>query len=208
LARFSPEIAFLPRKAHQVLDKSTEEQKVLRSCGQPALGVHVRVVDEENNDVPPGIPGEIIVQSESLMVEYWKKPEDTAEVIIDGWLHTGDMAYYDEEGYIYIVDRKKDMIVTGGENVYPREVEEILYKHPSVSETAVIGLPDPVWVERVHAVIVLKKDSKATQDEIIAHCKKHLASYKAPKSVEFVKALPKNPQGKILKRELRDEKRS
>jgi long-chain acyl-CoA synthetase len=203
-----PEISFLPRKAHQVLDKSAEEQKVLRSCGQPALGVHVRIVDEENNDVLPGIPGEIIVQSESLMVEYWKKPEDTAEVIVDGWLHTGDMAYYDEEGYIYIIDRKKDMIVTGGENVYPREVEEILYKHPSVSETAVIGLPDPVWVERVHAVIVLKKNAKATQDEIIAHCKKHLASYKAPKSVEFVKALPKNPQGKILKRELRDEKRA
>jgi long-chain acyl-CoA synthetase len=198
-----PQISFLPPKAHQVLDRSMEEQKVLTSCGQPSFGVHVRIVDEDNNDVEPGVPGEIIARSDSIMIEYWHKPEETAETIVDGWLHTGDLAYYDETGFIYIVDRKKDMIVTGGENVYPREVEEVLYRHPAVAETAVIGAPDPKWVERVHAAIVLKKDVKATEKEIIAFCKKHMASYKAPKSVDFLNELPKSPQGKILKREIR-----
>lgn len=198
-----PQIAFLPRKAHEVLDRSIEEQKVLSSCGQPSFGVHVRIVDENNNDVEPGIVGEIIAQSDSIMVEYWRKPEETAETIVDGWLRTGDLAYYDETGFIYIVDRKKDMIVTGGENVYPREVEEVLYRHPAVAETAVIGTPDPKWIERVHAAIVLKKDVTVTEKEIIAFCKKHMASYKAPKSVDFLEDLPKSPQGKILKREIR-----
>jgi len=198
-----PQVTFLPREAHDVLDRSLEDQKVLSSCGQPSMGVHVRIVDEGNNDVEPNVPGEIIVQSDSIMAEYWRKPEETAEVIIDGWLHTGDLAYYDETGFIYIVDRKKDMIVSGGENVYPREVEEVLYRHPAVAETAVIGVADPVWVERVHAAIVLKKDVTATENEIIAFCKAHMASYKAPKSIEFLEELPKSPQGKILKRELR-----
>ena len=202
-----PQVSFLPRKAHQVLDKPPEEQKVLSSCGQPSIGVHARIVDVRNNDVEPGIPGEIIVQSDSIMVEYWKKPEDTSEVIIDGWLHTGDMGYYDENGYIYIVDRKKDMIVTGGENVYPREVEEILYKHPAIAEATVIGIADPVWVERVHAEIILKQGTTSTEDKIIAFCKEHVASYKAPKSVAFVESLPKNPQGKILKKKLRSKYR-
>jgi acyl-CoA synthetase (AMP-forming)/AMP-acid ligase II len=138
------------------------------------------------------------------MVEYWNKPQETSETIIDGWLHTGDLAYYDEKGFVYIVDRKKDMIVSGGENVYPREIEEVLYRHPAIAEAAVIGIPDPVWVERVHAVVVLKADTIATEEELIAFCKKHLASYKAPKSIEFVVSLPKNPQGKILKREIRE----
>ena len=198
-----PQIASLPRKAHQVLDRSMEEQKVLSSCGQPSLGVHARIVDEKNNDVEPGIVGEIIAQSDSIMVEYWRKPEETREVLIDGWLHTGDLAYYAEKGFIYIVDRKKDMIVTGGENVYSREVEEVLYRHHAVAEVAVIGIPDPVWVERVHAVVSLKADATANENEIIAFCKEHVASYKAPKSVEFAESLPKNPQGKILKRELK-----
>ncbi|MBA7663746.1 Long-chain-fatty-acid--CoA ligase [subsurface metagenome] len=198
-----PQITSLPRKAHQVLDRPLEEQKVLSSCGQPSLGVHARVVDEKNNDVEPGTVGEIIAQSDSIMVEYWHRPEETREVLIDGWLHTGDLGYYDENGFIYIVDRKKDMIVTGGENVYSREVEDILYKHPAIAEVAVIGVPDPVWVERVHAVVVLKADVTATENEIIAFCKEHVASYKAPKSVEFLESLPKNPQGKILKKEIR-----
>jgi len=198
-----PQIASLPRKAHQVLDRPQEEQKVLRSCGQPSLGVHVRVVDEKNNDVEPGTVGEIIARSDSIMVEYWHKPKETSEVVIDGWLHTGDLGYYDEKGFIYIVDRKKDMIVTGGENVYSREVEEVLYMHPAIAEVAVIGIPDPLWVERVHAVIALKADAPATEKEVIAFCKAHVASYKAPKSVEFLESLPKSPQGKILKKEIR-----
>ena len=203
-----PQIATLPKEAHQVLDKSPEEQKILTSCGQPSLGVQVRVVDKENNDVGPGTVGEIIVQSDSIMVEYWKRPKETAETIVEGWLHTGDLAYYDEKGFIYIVDRKKDMIVTGGENVYSREVEDVLYKHPVIAEVAVVGAPDPLWVERVHAVVVLKPNAMAQEKEIISFCKEHLASYKAPKSVEFVESLPKNAQGKILKKTIRSKYRA
>jgi long-chain acyl-CoA synthetase len=198
-----PQICTLPKEAHQVLDKPAEEQKVLASCGQPSLGVHVRVVDKDNVDVGPGEVGEIIAQSDSIMTGYWKKPKETAETIVGGWLHTGDLAYYDEKGFIYIVDRKKDMIVSGGENVYSREVEDVLYKHPAVAEAAVIGVPDPKWVERVHAVIALKAGARATEKDLIAFCKEHIASYKTPKSVEFVDSLPKNPQGKILKKDIR-----
>ena len=200
-----PQICALPTEAHEVLDKSEKEQEVLSSCGQPSIGVHVRIVDEKNNDVPARTVGEIAVQSDSVMVEYWQKPKETAEAVVDGWLHTGDLAYYDEKGFIYIVDRKKDMIVSGGENVYPREVEEVLYRHPAVAEAAVIGVPDPKWVERVHAVIVLKAGATATAEEMTAYCKECMASYKTPKSIEFVASLPKNPQGKILKRELREK---
>jgi len=200
-----PDITYLPSKSHQVLDKPIEEQHVLTSCGQPCIGVHVRIVDEKNEDVKPGEVGEIIDDSKRVMVKYWNMPDETRDVMVDGWLHTGDMGYYDEKGYIYIVDRKRDMIVSGGENVYPREVEEILYRHPAIEEVAVIGIPDSYWVERVHAVIVLKKGQRATKDEIMHFCKQYLARYKAPKSVEFVDSLPKNPQGKILKREIRDK---
>ena len=198
-----PQICALPRKDHQVLDRPVEEQKVLSSCGQPSLGVHVRVVDEEGHDVVPGTVGEIIAQSDSLMVEYWNRPDETREILIEGWLHTGDLGYYDENGFIYIVDRKKDMIVTGGENVYSREIEDVLYRHPAIGEVAVVGVPDPVWVERVHAVVVLKTDAVAAENDVIAFCKAHLASYKAPKSIEFVESLPKSPQGKILKKNIR-----
>ena len=199
-----PDIAILSRESHDVLDKSPEEQKVLTSCGQPCLWVHARIVDENHLDVEPHTVGDIIVQSKSVMAGYWRMPDETDKAVIDGWLHTGDMAYYDESGYIYIVDRKKDMIITGGENVFPREVEEVLYRHPAVSECAVIGVPDEKWVERVHAVITLREGQNASADEVMAFCKEHLARYKAPRSVEFVDSLPRNPQGKILKRELRE----
>jgi len=198
-----PDVSILPMESHNVVDQSPEEQKVLASCGQPCLWVHARIVDDHGNDVEPGMIGEIIVQSKSLMVGYWRKPDLTEETIIDGWLHTGDMGYYDEQGYMYIVDRKKDLVISGGENIYPREVEEVLYRHPAVMECAVIGVPDDKWVERVHAVIVLKSGESATGNEIIDFCKANLARYKAPRSVEFVESLPKNPQGKILKKELR-----
>ncbi|MCJ7655458.1 MAG: long-chain-fatty-acid--CoA ligase, partial [Dehalococcoidia bacterium] len=200
-----PAISHLSREDHNVLDRPKEEQKKLSSAGQPDIGVHVRIVDGEGNDVAPGTVGELILRSKQMMAEYWHKPDDTRATIIDGWLHTGDMCYYDEKGYIYIADRKKDMIISGGENVYPREVEEILYRHPAVLEATVIGIPDPYWVEKVHALVVTKKGASATTEEVIAFCKKHIAGYKTPKSVEFVDSLPKNPAGKILKRELREK---
>ena len=139
------------------------------------------------------------------MKEYWKDPTATAEAIRGGWLYTGDMGRLDEDGYLFIADRKKDLIITGGYNVYPKEVEDIIYKHPAVFEAAVIGIPDEMWGESVKACVVLKPDAKATEDEIIALCKEHLASYKKPKSVDFIDALPKNLTGKILKAQLREK---
>ncbi len=198
-----PAICHLSKEDHNSL--GTPEEKILTSTGQPDVGVQVRIVDDKGNDIAPDEMGEIIVRSKHNMIEYWKKPEDTSNTIVDGWLHTGDIGCYDENGYVYIVDRKKDMIITGGENVFPREVEEILYRHPGIHEAAVIGIPDPYWVEKVHAVVSLKKGSNCTAEELIALCKKNLAGYKSPKSVEFVDALPKNAAGKIMKRELREK---
>lgn len=137
------------------------------------------------------------------MVGYWDKPADTAEALRGGFLHTGDMGFVDEEGFLYIVDRKKDMIISGGVNVYPREVEEVLYQHPAVLEAAVIGVPDAKWVEAVRALVVLKRGAASTEAEIIGFCGERLAGYKKPKPVEFWDELPKSPAGKILKRELR-----
>ncbi|UCF74141.1 MAG: long-chain fatty acid--CoA ligase [Deltaproteobacteria bacterium] len=203
LTESGPHTTVLSKAAHRAFDGDPEEQKLLASCGQPCIGVHMRIVDEEDNDLPPGKIGEIIVRSERIMVEYWRRPDETNETIRDGWLYTGDMGYYDEKGFIYIADRKNDMIVTGGENVYPKEVEDVLYRHPAVAEAAVIGIPDPYWVEKVHALVVLKEKAQAEEEDIISFCRKHIAHYKSPKSVEFVESLPKNPQGKILKKEIR-----
>jgi long-chain acyl-CoA synthetase len=199
-----PLVSVLTKTSHQVLDRPPEEQAVLASCGQPCTGVHVRIIDREGEDVRLGEVGEIIAKSKSLMAAYWNRPDETSSTLKEGWLHTGDLGYYDQTGNIYLVDRKKDMIITGGENVYPREVEEVLYRHPAIEEVAVIGVPDPYWVERVHAVAVLKEGAQGDEQEIMEFCKQHLARYKAPKSVDFVDTLPKNPQGKILKRELRE----
>ena len=200
-----PNVTMLSRQQHDVLDRPPEEQIVLTSAGFPDIGVHVRIVDDKGNDVGPGEVGEIIVQSKHNMVEWWHKPDETRETVVNGWLHTGDMGRYDEKGYIYIVDRKRDMVCSGGENIYPREIEEILYQHPSVLEAAIIGIPDPYWVEKVHAVVTLKKGASLTAEKLMDFCKQRLARYKAPKSVEFVEALPKSPAGKILKRELREK---
>ncbi|MCK4785611.1 MAG: long-chain-fatty-acid--CoA ligase, partial [Desulfobacteraceae bacterium] len=200
-----PNVTTLSKQQHDVLDRPPEEQRILTSAGFSHAGVHVRIVDDRDNDVEPGEIGEIVVQSKSTMLEWWHKPDETRETVVNGWLHTGDMGRYDEKGYIYIVDRKHDMIVSGGENIYPREVEEIIYQHPSVQEAAVIGIPDPYWVEKVHGVVTLKQGEGLTARELIDFCKQRLARYKAPKSVEFVDALPKNPAGKILKRVLREK---
>ena len=182
----------------------TEEQtRRLGSAGREVIYTKVRVVDEDGNDLPPGETGEIIVQSPLVMKEYWKNPEATAAAIRDGWLYTGDVGYLDEGGYLFIADRLKDMIITGGYNVYPKEVENVIFMNDAVFETAVIGIPDETWGESVKAFVVLKPGMEATEEEIIALCKDNLASYKKPKSVEFTDALPKNMAGKILKTELR-----
>jgi long-chain acyl-CoA synthetase len=199
-----PNVTSLSTNEHKVVGLSEEEEKRLLSCGRPNLGVHVRIVDDAGEDLGPYQPGEIIVNG-NTMLEYWEKPEDTAESMKDGFVYTGDMGYYDDKGYIFIVDRKNDMIISGGENVYPREVEEVLYKHPAIREAAIIGIPDPYWVEKVHAVVALKEGAQASADELIAFCRERVARYKAPKSVEFLDILPKNPAGKILKRELREK---
>ncbi|MGD9321012.1 MAG: AMP-binding protein, partial [Desulfobacteraceae bacterium] len=145
----------------------------------------------------------IVTRSDLVMKGYWRNPEATAETLKNGWLHTGDVGYMDESGYLFIMDRSKDMIISGGENIYPREIEEVLIRHPAVREVAVVGVPDPQWGEAVKAVVSLVKGISATGDELIAFCKDHIASYKKPKSVDFVDELPKNNYGKILKRELR-----
>ena len=167
----------------------------------------MRIIDEASNDVEAGTIGEIIIKGKRNMTGYWHNSDATEKAFKNGWLCTGDMGYYDEKGFIYIADRKKDMIVTGGENVYPKEVEEILYRHPAVMEAAVIGIPDDYWVERVQAVIVLKEGAQTTSEEVISFCKAHIAHYKAPKGVDFVESLPKSPQGKILKKEIRKQYR-
>lgn len=173
------------------------------SCGKAVINVETRVVNDDMEDVAPGEVGEIVHRSPHLMLGYFNDPERTEAAFAGGWFHSGDLATIDQEGYISVVDRKKDMIKTGGENVASREVEEMIYRLPAVSEVAVIGLPDARWVEAVTAVIVLKAGQGLTEAEVIAHCNGHMAHFKAPKRVVFTDALPKNPSGKLLKRELR-----
>ena len=174
------------------------------SIGTPIWGVEMRLVDDSGAFVSePGERGEIQIKGHNVMKGYWKKPEATAEALKGGWFATGDIAVRDADGYYFIVDRKKDMILRGGYNVYPREVEEILYAHPAIAEAAVIGIPHPTHGEEVKAVVVLKAGASVTEEALIAHCREHLAAYKAPRVVEFREGLPKTATGKILKRELR-----
>jgi long-chain acyl-CoA synthetase len=198
-----PQITHLPRKDH-VLQGTEKQLKRLRSVGVESQNVHARIVDNEDRDVPVGQVGEIIVKSDGVIKGYWNNPEETKKAIKEGWFHTGDMGYMDEDRYFYIVDRKKDMIISGGENIYSAEVENVLYMHPAISEAAVIGVPHEKWVETVKAVVVLKLGAKATEEEIIDFCKKNLASYKKPTSVEFLTEMPKTSTGKTFKRELRE----
>jgi acyl-CoA synthetase (AMP-forming)/AMP-acid ligase II len=176
-----------------------------RSAGRAAPHVEVRIVDAGDNEVPRGEVGEIVVRGDNVMLGYWNRPLDTAAAVRDGWMHTGDGGRMDENGYVFIVDRIKDMIITGGENVYSAEVENALAGHPAVAACAVIGVPDSDWGERVHAVVVLLPGQQATAEEIRTHCKTLIAGYKAPRSVDFVDALPMSGAGKILKRDLRKQ---
>jgi fatty-acyl-CoA synthase len=163
------------------------------------------VINPDGTDVEPGGTGEVVYRSPHLCEGYWQKPEETAEAFEGGWFHSGDLVRIDDEGYITVVDRIKDVINTGGVLVASREVEDCIYTHPAVAEVAVISTPDPKWIEAVTAVVVLRAGSTATADELIAHAKDNLAKYKVPKRVEFVDALPRNASGKLLKRVLRDQ---
>ncbi len=176
----------------------------LSSCGRPVFDTEVRVVNEEGRDVKTGEMGEIIARGPDIMQGYYKDPELTAETIKNGWIHSSDMAKVDDEGYIYIVDRKKDMIISGGFNVYPSEVENVLYTHPAVFEACVVAVPDEKWGEAIKAVVVLKQGAQVTAEALIEHCGQCLSSFKKPRSVDFVKELPKNPNGKIAKRLVKD----
>jgi fatty-acyl-CoA synthase len=175
------------------------------SCGRAALNVETRVVDDRMRDVAPGAIGEIVHRSPHLMLGYFHDDERTRAAFEGGWFHSGDLATIDADGYIYVVDRKKDMVKTGGENVASREVEEMIYQLPQVSEVAVIGVPHPRWVEAVVAVVVVKTGQSLSKEVVHAHCAAHLAHFKVPKDIVFADALPKNPSGKLLKRELRHD---
>jgi fatty-acyl-CoA synthase len=177
---------------------------LLLSAGRPLPGSEVRVVGPDDEPLPAGVTGEIVVRGEQLMSGYWQMPEATAETLRGGWMHTGDAGYFDEDGYLFIRDRIKDMIVSGAENIYPAEIEGVLYKHSGVAEVAVIGVPDPRWGETVMAVIVPRGESGATPEELEAFCREHLGGFKVPRRYEFLEALPRNAAGKIMKRELRE----
>ncbi|MFG1664075.1 long-chain fatty acid--CoA ligase [Streptomyces sp. Y7] len=172
------------------------------SIGQPIRGVEMKLVAEDGGAVPPGEVGEIAIRGENVMSGYWNRPEATAEAIRGGWFHSGDLARVDEDGFYFIVDRKKDLIIRGGYNVYPREVEEVLYEHPAVAEAAVVGVPHPSHGEEIAAVITLRPGARATAEEIRDHVKARVAAYKYPRIVTFTAELPKGPTGKILKREI------
>lgn len=173
--------------------------------GMPLTEYKVVDVATGTQELPPGEVGELIIRGPQVMKGYWNMPEETAAVLRDGWLYTGDLASIDEEGYVTIVDRKKDLIIAGGYNIYPREIEEVLYEHPAVREAAAIGVPDPYRGETVKAIIVLKDGQQASEEDILAHCRKNLAAYKVPRIVEFRAELPKTNVGKILRRALREE---
>jgi len=185
--------------------RPSDAERKLASVGRGLGLVEIRVVDGQDRDVPVGEVGEAIYRGPNIMKEYHNDPEVTAAAFRNGWFHSGDLIRQDEEGFIYVVDRKKDMIVSGGENIYPAEVEEVLYKHPKILEAAVIGVHDEQWGENVKAIVVTKPGETLTEEEVIEFCKEHLASYKKPRSVDFIDALPRNPAMKVLKRVLREK---
>ncbi len=209
LSEFSPVIAWLTPKDHNFALQKPENEYLLLAAGRPMTGVTLKIVDEKDNELPKGQVGEIVVQGDGIMLGYWNLPEKTKEALKGGWLHTGDMGYLGEDDYLFIVDRSKDMIKSGSENVFSKEVEDVIYEHPAVLECAIIAVPHEKWGEAVHAVVVLKRGYKKgkdiTEQDIIDFCKENIAKYKAPKSVEFKRGLPKSAQGKILKRKLREK---
>jgi acyl-CoA synthetase (AMP-forming)/AMP-acid ligase II len=191
-----------------VLRPEDHSGELLDACGQPALDVEIRLIDHAGNDVPAGTPGEIAVRAPSAVAGYYNAAELTATTFAaDGWVHTRDIGVFDERGYLYLKDRTSDMIISGGYNVYPREVENALLTHPAVRECAVIGLPDKVWVEAVTAVVVLRAGREASEAELIAHVASQIASYKKPQRVLFAGEIPKTAVGKLNRKQLRDKYR-
>ena len=202
MTEMSAAIAVLSWADHQRALR--EKPELLIAAGRPVLGTEVRIVDANDNPVPNGTIGEVLTRGIQMMKGYWKQPEATAEALRGGWMHTGDAGILDDEGYLYIQDRVKDMVVSGGENIYPRVVEEVLFKHPAVAEVAVIGVPDEQWGETIKAVVVLRSGKAATEEEIIDFCQGKLGGFERPRSVDFVDSLPRTPSGKVLKRVLRE----
>ncbi|MEJ5375335.1 MAG: long-chain fatty acid--CoA ligase [bacterium] len=184
--------------------RDQESRKKPGSVGRALPFVEVRIVDEQDREVAPGEVGELVCRGPNVMLGYYRKPDATREVMRGGWLHTGDLARMDEEGYIYIVDRKKDLIISGGENIFPREIEEVLLEHPAIADAAVVGSPDPLWGEVVHAFLVLREGYSLNQEAVVEYCKKRLAGYKKPRRVTFLEQIPRNPSGKTLKTRLRE----
>lgn len=178
--------------------------ELLLSAGRAVIGSEIRVVDEDDNPLPIGTMGEIVVRGPQVMKGYWNLPDETAEAIRDGWMHTGDAGTLDDEGFLYIQDRIKDMIVSGGENIYPRVIEEVLFKHPAIADAAVIGVPHDRWGETVKAIVQLREGASATEDELMEFCRGRLGGFECPSSVDFIDSLPRNASGKVLKRELRE----
>jgi len=196
-------ISTLSRLDH-VVEGSEEAVKRLSSAGKPCVNVQVRIVDENGEDCNPGEVGEVIVRGDHLMQGYWKLPEATADTLRKGWVYTGDLGYFDSAGFIFLIDRKTDMIISGGFNIYPKEIEDAIVIHPKVKEVAVIGVPDDKWGEAVKALVVPMEGVEIKEEEIIDHCRHYLAGFKKPKSVEFLKILPRNPYGKVQKTVLRE----
>ncbi len=186
------------------LDHAGEGTAPLRSVGRALPGVTLAIADADGRNLAPGEIGEVLIRSPSMMTGYWGMPEATAEVLAAGWLRSGDAGYLDREGYLYLCDRVKDMIISGGENIYPAEVENAIHDHPEVAEVAVIGVPSERWGETVHAVIVPRSGIEPDPQTIIAWTRTRIAGYKVPRSIEFVDQLPRNPSGKVLRRLLRE----
>ena len=195
-------ITYLPHSDH-VLEGTPAQLKRLASAGIARTDVEVKIFDPKDLERPPGEMGEIVTRSDLVMKGYWRNPEATRETIRDGWLHTGDMGYIDESGYLFIMDRSKDMIITGGENVYPREIEEAIYLRPEIEDCAVIGVPDKQWGERVVAYLVLRKGQRIEVSDLKESLTVRLSAFKLPKEFFIVKELPKSSQGKILRKEVR-----
>jgi len=195
-------ITFL--SAHDHRRALAGKPELLRSAGRALIGTRVRIVDSEDQELPRGETGEIVMRGPQMMKAYWNMPEASAEALKNGWLHTGDIGMMDEEGYVYVQDRIKDMIVSGGENVYPREVENVLFEHPAIADAAVIGVPDEKWGEAVTAVLVLRDGASLEPEELIDFCRGKLGAYKIPRQIRYVGELPRNASGKVLKKDLRD----